>query len=128
MERNRMEPRTRLCSKHCGNSHTFPAHGQVKVETRRRPKRRHQTAQEELDVRLHEQPDGNHFSDGGYRRASLIAFPYHLLYEIDSHGIWIAILRQERQILSTRSRHPSQGRGFAQSVAEITIYSNQALR
>ncbi len=41
-----MEPRTRLCSKRCGNNH---------LETRRRPKHRQQTAQEELDVRLDEQ-------------------------------------------------------------------------
>ena len=47
-------------------------------------------------------PDGHHFSDGGYRRTSLKAFPYHILYEVDSYGIWIAILRHDR-------RHPSYG-------------------
>ena len=48
------------------------------------------------------QAAGNHFSDGGYRRAALTAFPYHVLDEVDSHGIWIAILRHDR-------RHPGYG-------------------
>ena len=41
-------------------------------------------------------------SEGGYRRTALATFPYHFLYEIDSFGIWIAILRHDR-------RHPSYG-------------------
>lgn len=47
-------------------------------------------------------PTGHHFSEGGYRRTALATFPYHFLYEIDSFGIWIAILRHDR-------RHPSYG-------------------
>lgn len=51
---------------------------------------------------IRERPEGHHFSDGGFRRASLDTFPYHFLYEVDSCGIWIAILRHDR-------RHPSYG-------------------
>lgn len=52
--------------------------------------------------RIRERPEGHHFSDGGYRRASLETFPYHFLYEIDSSGIWVAVLRHDK-------RHPSYG-------------------
>jgi len=48
------------------------------------------------------QPTGQHFSDGGYRRKALHSFPYHILYDVDSLGIWIGILRHDR-------RHPSYG-------------------
>lgn len=48
------------------------------------------------------QPTGHHFSDGGYRRMALRSFPYHILYDVDSLGIWIGILRHDR-------RHPSYG-------------------
>ncbi|MGL4400076.1 MAG: type II toxin-antitoxin system RelE/ParE family toxin [Luteolibacter sp.] len=47
-------------------------------------------------------PAGQHFSDGGYRRMALRSFPYHILYDVDSLGIWIGILRHDR-------RHPSYG-------------------
>lgn len=47
-------------------------------------------------------PTGNHFSDGGLRRAALKTFPYHFLYEIESDILWIAVLRHDR-------RHPSFG-------------------
>ena len=59
-------------------------------------------AVEQSILRITQRPDGNHYSDGGYRRASLDTFPYHFLYEIDSYGIWIAILRHDK-------RHPSYG-------------------
>lgn len=57
---------------------------------------------EECIERIRHRPHGHHFSDGGYRRASLKAFPYHILYEVESDGIWIAILRYDR-------RHPNYG-------------------
>jgi len=57
---------------------------------------------EQCIERIRDRPDGHHFSDGGYRRASLKAFPYHILYEVDSYRIWIAILRYDR-------RHPNFG-------------------
>lgn len=57
---------------------------------------------EDYAERIRERPEGNHFSDGGYRRASLDTFPYHFLYEIDSIGIWVAVLRHDK-------RHPNYG-------------------
>jgi len=57
---------------------------------------------EECIEKIRGRPEGNHFSDNGYRRAPLEAFPYHFLYEIDSSGIWVAVLRHDR-------RHPSYG-------------------
>jgi plasmid stabilization system protein ParE len=59
-------------------------------------------AVEECVVRIHDHPEANHFSDSGCRRAALETFPYHFLYEIDSSGIGIAVLRHDR-------RHPSYG-------------------
>jgi len=59
-------------------------------------------AVEHCVLRITQRPNGHHFSDGGYRRASLDTFPYHLLYDADSYGIWIAILRHDK-------RHPSYG-------------------
>ena len=38
-----------------------------------------------------------HFSDGGYRRHGLDSFPYHFLFEVGQHGIWIAVLRHDRR-------------------------------
>ena len=57
---------------------------------------------EQCVVSIRNRPEGHHFSDGGYRRAALETFPYHILYEVDFSGIWIAILRHDR-------RHPSYG-------------------
>ena len=57
---------------------------------------------EQCIERIHHRPEGHHFSEVGYRRASLKTFPYHILYEVDSYGIWIAILRNDR-------RHPNYG-------------------
>lgn len=37
---------------------------------------------EQCVERIRTRPDGNHFSDEGYRRASLMAFPYHFLYKV----------------------------------------------
>ena len=51
---------------------------------------------------IEKNPKGHHFSDGGLRRASLKSFPYHMLYDVDEHGIWIAVLRHDR-------RHPNFG-------------------
>ncbi|MGI9244224.1 MAG: type II toxin-antitoxin system RelE/ParE family toxin [Verrucomicrobiales bacterium] len=53
---------------------------------------------EEIEVR----PTSHHFSDGGLRKATLDSFPYHILYEVDSEAIWIAVLRHDR-------RHPNFG-------------------
>lgn len=52
--------------------------------------------------RIRERPEVHPFSDGGYRRAALETFPYHFLYEIDPHGIWVAVLRHDK-------RHPTYG-------------------
>jgi plasmid stabilization system protein ParE len=57
---------------------------------------------EECVARIISHPTGHHFSDGGYRRVALRSFPYHILYDVDSLGIWIGILRHDR-------RHPSYG-------------------
>lgn len=50
-------------------------------------------AAEDCIDRIRKRPEGHHFSDGGYRRASLNTFPYPFLYEINSVGIWVAVLR-----------------------------------
>lgn len=47
-------------------------------------------------------PTSHHFSDGGLRRGSLDAFPYHFLYEAEPETIWIAVLRHDQ-------RHPRYG-------------------
>jgi plasmid stabilization system protein ParE len=57
---------------------------------------------EEAVVKIISQPTGQHFPDGGYRRRALRSFPYHILYDVDSLGIRIGILRHDR-------RHPSYG-------------------
>jgi plasmid stabilization system protein ParE len=57
---------------------------------------------EESVARIISHPTGHHFSDDGYRRVALRSFPYHILYDVDSLGIWIGILRHDR-------RHPSYG-------------------
>ena len=66
-------------------------------------------AVEECVRRITELPDGNHFSDGGYRRASLETFPYHFLYEIDSFGIWVAVLRHDKRHASYGLRRSQRG-------------------
>lgn len=60
------------------------------------------TAVEDCVTQIRERPEGHHFSDGGYRRASLDTFPYHFLYEVDTFGIWVAVLRHDK-------RHPNYG-------------------
>jgi len=57
---------------------------------------------EQAVAKIVSQPTGQHFSDGGYRRRALRSFPYHILYDVDSLGIWIGIVRHDR-------RHPSYG-------------------
>lgn len=57
---------------------------------------------EECVAKIISRPTAQHFSDGGYRRKTLHSFPYHILYDVDSLGIWIGILRHDR-------RHPSYG-------------------
>lgn len=51
---------------------------------------------------IEKNPKGHHFSDGGLRRASLMSFPYHILYDVEGDVIWIAVLRHDR-------RHPNFG-------------------
>jgi hypothetical protein len=56
---------------------------------------------EEGVAKIISQPTAQHFSDGGYRRRSLHSFPCHILYDLDSIGIWIGFLRHDRRIPAT---------------------------
>jgi plasmid stabilization system protein ParE len=47
-------------------------------------------------------PRSHHFDPCGLRRANFRKFPYHLLYEVDDHAIFMVVLRHDR-------RHPDFG-------------------
>jgi plasmid stabilization system protein ParE len=47
-------------------------------------------------------PRSHHFDTSGLRRANLKRFPYHILYEVDDHSIYLLVLRHDR-------RHPEFG-------------------
>lgn len=59
----------------------------------------------ELDcilVSIERNPRSHHFDACGLRRANFRKFPYHLLYEVDDHAIFLLVLRHDR-------RHPGYG-------------------
>ena len=64
---------------------------------------------EQCVERIVARPTGHHPSDGGYRRAQLRSFPYHMLYEVDDLGIWVAILRHDRRHWSYGLRRQKRG-------------------
>jgi len=47
-------------------------------------------------------PERHHFDPSGFRRANLLKFPYHILFEQDSDSIRVMVVRHNR-------RHPSFG-------------------
>ena len=47
-------------------------------------------------------PRSHHFDACGLRRANFRKFPYHLLYEVGDHTIYLLVLRHDR-------RHPCYG-------------------
>lgn len=47
--------------------------------------------------RIARHPTGFHFTPGGLRRANLARFPYHLLFDEDSAGVHILVLRHHRR-------------------------------
>ena len=57
----------------------------------------------ELDlvlISIQKNPRSNHFDSCGLRRANLIKFPYHLLYEVDGDSVYLVVLRHDRRFPS----------------------------
>ena len=63
----------------------------------------HQELQSTID-RAAENPLRFHLVDKGFRRANLIRFPYHVLYEVRAESIRVMIVRHNK-------RHPDFGMG-----------------
>lgn len=51
---------------------------------------------------IEKHPESHHFDSCGLRRANFRKFPYHLLYEVENHRIFLLVLRHNR-------RHPNYG-------------------
>ena len=48
-------------------------------------------------ARVSENPQGCHFAADGLRRAALVSFPYHFLYEEGAGGVRFLVLRHDMQ-------------------------------
>ncbi len=59
-------------------------------------------------ARVVENPRHFHYADEGLRRAPLVAFPYHFLYEEHGELIYFLVLRHDRrhQSFGLRRRRP----------------------